>query len=110
MLLIFLASEYGMACENNRCKSLSVTLFFSQVTRRSEFQWTSLGVSQLKLIYAYYNLEHSAVLTGSEMLDQSALHEEFQGQQLLKPEFILSTKNRLKNVFDKWLHGKNMLI
>ncbi|XP_053374220.1 anaphase-promoting complex subunit 1-like [Mercenaria mercenaria] len=85
-------------------EALSTHITLDQVTRRSEFQWTSLGVSQLKLIYAYYNLEHSSVLTGTEMLDQSAIQEEFQGQQLLKPEFILSMKNRLKNVLDKWLN------
>ncbi|XP_060553030.1 anaphase-promoting complex subunit 1-like [Ruditapes philippinarum] len=84
-------------------EAISTHITLDQVTRRSEFQCTSLGISQLKLIFAYYNLEHSSVPTGNEMLDHSGVHEEFQGQQLLKPEFILSTKNRLKDVLDKWL-------
>ena len=74
--------------------------------RRSDFQLSSLSVSQLKLIFAYYRLQNNdlfsdvtADLTGARSEKSS------EGEQLLKPEFLLSLKNRLECVFDKWQTG-----
>jgi len=66
-----------------------------------------MGVSQLKLIFTYYNLEHCSTIENmNQLFTTSTTEEPHQGRQLLKPEFILSMKNRLQRLFDKWLSGE----
>ncbi|WAR18257.1 APC1-like protein [Mya arenaria] len=91
-------------------KILALTNFFFKgqgqgISRRAECQSSSLGISQLKLIYAYYNLEHSTTLQGTNSLFHTTTEEEFQGKQLLKPDFILAVTSKLKKVFQNWLQG-----
>ncbi|XP_052768449.1 anaphase-promoting complex subunit 1-like isoform X2 [Mya arenaria] len=80
-------------------------IHLDQISRRAECQSSSLGISQLKLIYAYYNLEHSTTLQGTNSLFHTTTEEEFQGKQLLKPDFILAVTSKLKKVFQNWLQG-----
>ena len=76
--------------------------------RRSDFQLASLGICQLKLIHAYYSLQHHDITTDiTEVRGHDGGGESFKGQQLLKPEFLLSLKNRLEKVFDKWQNGRS---
>ena len=78
-----------------------------QALRRADFQLASFGVCQLKLIYAYYSLRHSAIAANiTEVRGQSG-EETIKEGQLLKPEFLLSLKNRLEQVFDKWQKGNS---
>jgi len=65
---------------------------------------------QLKLISAYYNLEHAGTLQGRNNLFHTSSSEELQGKRLLKPDFILALMNRLKTVFSSWLKGKTSLL
>ncbi|XP_052275462.1 anaphase-promoting complex subunit 1-like isoform X2 [Dreissena polymorpha] len=84
-------------------EAISTHIDLDQVTRRAEFRSTSMGISQLKLIFAYYNMEHSLTLEGGSHLFQTVGSEEFQGRQLLKPDFILAVSSKLKNIFHKRL-------
>ena len=74
--------------------------------RRSDFQLSSLSVCQLKLIFAYYRHQNNDLFSDiTADLTGVKVKKSAEGGQLLKPEFLMSLKNRLESVFDKWQTG-----
>ena len=74
--------------------------------RRGDFQIASLGVCQLKLIHAYYSAFNSRTDTADmRNMKMHTVENNLKRKQLLKPEFLISLKNRIEKVFDKWECG-----
>ncbi|KAK3580765.1 hypothetical protein CHS0354_023054 [Potamilus streckersoni] len=95
---------------------ISTHLMLDQIVRRSDLQQASLGITQLKLIFAYYShapqeLFNKQVTTQPTQPNQRQEQKTSHSKQLLKPEFLISVKNRLERIFDQWeIENQNLLV
>ncbi|KAL3875250.1 hypothetical protein ACJMK2_038174 [Sinanodonta woodiana] len=90
-------------------EAISTHLTLDQILRRSDLQQASIGITQLKLIFAYYS--HAPHELFDKPATSQVTQESNHSKQLLKLEFLISVKNRLERIFDQWeIENQNLLV